>query len=243
MKKQVLLPMLSTVLLVACDLGPFSDETDRGSGADASRDNTAGAAERREEVTGDYYDPDDPLELTWQCADMQVETTEDYPGEIELVLPGYDIWLTETQAEVGRRFAGEDYEFWDRIEEGTLTMPDDSTIHCVLITGRSPWARAREEGVYLRATGNEPGWVLSIQSGSQPTGQLRTHYGQQEYALQFGQRPAEGQVLAPQSDEADIRVEIQDEQCTETMSGHQFPVTVAVAVDDEVFQGCGRFYR
>ncbi len=108
---------------------------------------------------------------------------------------------------------------------------------------QSVWDEARRRGVRVRAVGNEPGWSLEIW----PDGRLRFlyDYGQREIAADSSavdERPAQTVYRAGAGDRT-LTATIEENACTDTMSGEAFENIVTVVFGERTYRGCGRALR
>lgn len=162
------------------------------------------------------------------------------PGEMALWLPDRYVVLSQVPSGSGAKYQEGDIEFWSKGDDAMLTVGDRQYLNCALAPDRVPWEEARRRGVNFRAVGNEPGWFLEIQQGRQLL-----------FVGDFGSRrlitPDPGEQLQDGSrtwhavtESADLRVEVVDAGCIDTMSGEQLPSQVTVTLDGTVLRGCGR---
>jgi uncharacterized membrane protein len=88
--------------------------------------------------------------------------------------------------------------------------------------------------------GNEPGWDLEIRDGRHLI--LVSDYGMKRVATPDPgvQREEGARVYHAVTESADLRVEIVDETCFDTMADESFPSKVTVTLNGEVLHGCGR---
>jgi len=94
--------------------------------------------------------------------------------------------------------------------------------------------------VNFRAVGNEPGWTLEIQQGRHLL--FVADYGMRRVAAPDpGEQVRDGtRSWHAVTDSADLRVEVLQETCADTMSGEEFPSRVTATLDGVVLRGCGR---
>ena len=121
-----------------------------------------------------------------------------------------------------------------------LTVVDQMYQDCHLQPQRVPWEDARRRGVDFRATGNEPGWHLEIQSGKQLL--FVSGYGMQRVLVPdpTEEKTDAARVYSGVSGGRELQVEILEQACADTMSGEQFPNRVVVTFDDTRYEGCGQ---
>jgi len=122
------------------------------------------------------------------------------------------------------------------LRAGGQTFPD-----CQQAPTRAPWEDARRRMVDFRAVGNEPGWHLEIQNGRQ-----LLYVG--DYGMQRVMTPDPGvtseagnAVYHAVTESSELRVEIADRECVDTMKGESFPQSVSLVVNGRALDGCGMY--
>jgi len=102
------------------------------------------------------------------------------------------------------------------------------------------WHKAKLRGVAFRAIGQEPGWLLEITNGEEIL--LVTDYGQMRTSMPYVEPVVYQEERRTQYvvDAFDTIVEIRGENCTDTMSGESFEVSVTLFLADKELKGCGR---
>ena len=108
------------------------------------------------------------------------------------------------------------------------------------IAARNVWHAAKLRGVAFRAIGQEPGWLLEMTTGEKillvtNTGQTRTEYPYVEPEVFQDQRKS---VFSVKQDE--LKVTIEGVNCTDSMSGEKFEVSVFIEFNGKALKGCGR---
>jgi uncharacterized membrane protein len=103
------------------------------------------------------------------------------------------------------------------------------------------WLEARERGVEFRAAGQEPGWVVEI--GSEQLTVL-TNYAADTLVADVPVPLVDSTTWTTsyrvRADGVNVRVDIRDEPCADTMSGERFSATVTLELNGTVLHGCGR---
>ena len=91
----------------------------------------------------------------------------------------------------------------------------------------------------FRAVGQEPGWLLEIDSEKE----IRFSY---DYAQQTATTPvpqptdsAGAQVWHATAEGTDLRIVILPAPCQDVMSGQPYPATVTVTLNGQAYRGCG----
>ncbi|MEX1259097.1 MAG: hypothetical protein WEG36_15990 [Gemmatimonadota bacterium] len=105
------------------------------------------------------------------------------------------------------------------------------------------WAEARDRGVRLRVSGNEPGWYAEVQDGNSPEMRLVLHYGERDLLLprSLPLSDALGYRAVASGDSVTLRVT--GEPCSDSMSGWDFPLSADLVVNGRQYRGCGRFFE
>ena len=80
---------------------------------------------------------------------------------VDLVLPDRRYRLPRVVAASGAHYAAGNVSVWNKGREATLDL-EGRVSRCVENRPRSILEDARDRGVELRGTGNEPGWVLEL---------------------------------------------------------------------------------
>jgi putative lipoprotein len=176
--------------------------------------------------------------LVYECADYEFVARLG-PGEMAIWLEDRYLILSQVRAASGVKYQEGDTEFWMKGEEASLLLDGQRFTGCQLNPARAPWEDARRRGVDFRAVGNEPGWNLEIQSGRQIV--FVGDYGMQRVLLADPgeQRVGDRRVLHAVDKGNDLRVEITEEACIDTMKGDSFPSTVLLHLNGVEYRGCG----
>lgn len=108
------------------------------------------------------------------------------------------------------------------------------------------WDSAALRGIDLRALGQEPGWLLELDSGGELVLLL-------DYATRRIVVPAPASRARPLLDpdheiavarfgtaERPVSVRVEAGTCRDPMSGASYPLRIAVTVAGETYHGCGR---
>ena len=108
------------------------------------------------------------------------------------------------------------------------------------IAARNVWHAAKLRGVTFRAIGQEPGWLLEISTGEKillvtNTGQTRTEYAYVEPEVFQDQRKSVFSVK-----QGEFKVTVEGINCTDSMSGEKFEVSVFIELNGKALKGCGR---
>lgn len=162
------------------------------------------------------------------------------PGEMALWLPEGYVVLPQVRSASGTLYEEGEISFWSKGDDAMLTVVDQMYQDCHLQPQRVPWEDARRRGVDFRATGNEPGWYLEIQSGKQLL--FVSGYGLQRVLVPdpTEEKTDAARAYSGVSGGRELQVEILEQACADTMSGEQFSNRVVVTFDDMRYEGCGQ---
>ena len=108
------------------------------------------------------------------------------------------------------------------------------------IAARNVWHAAKLRGVAFRAIGQEPGWLLEMTTGEKillvtDYGKIKTEYPYVEPEVYQDQRKS---VFSVRQDK--FKLIIEGINCTDSMSGENFEVSVFIELDGKELRGCGR---
>ena len=222
MNNLFLLSLVSAVLLSAC-ASPQAGTAPSSSGVD------------------DFIPDPRPLAKTmvYDCSGYRF-TSRLGPGEMAVWFEDRYVILSQVRSASGVKYREGDILFWLKGEEGILVRGEQQYRDCRQLPREAPWADARRRGVNFRAVGNEPGWHLEIQPGR---GILFVgNYGELRVST-----PDPGEIIQDRvrvyhavTEAYDLRVEIVDELCLDTMQDEQYPAQVSVMLDGRLYRGCGR---
>lgn len=181
--------------------------------------------------------------MVYQCEAFEF-TVRLGPGEMAVWLPDRYVVLSQVRSDAGVMYEEGDIRFWSNGDEHTLKLGDRYYGSCQLLPGRVPWEDARRRGVDFRAVGNEPGWYLEIQRGRQllfvgDYGALRVSAPDPLGESSGPAGPGRIRIYRAVTGDSEVRVEITDESCADTMSGQNLPSRVAVTVNGRTLYGCG----
>ncbi|MGF1588258.1 MAG: MliC family protein [Pleurocapsa sp.] len=173
----------------------------------------------------------------YECGDYEFGISGN-TDQIKLYLSDRTITLDQVPAASGAKYQNSDAVFWHKGDRARLEI-EAKNYNCQSNPQREPRIEQGKRPVDFRATGNEPGWLLEIVDAHHI--RILTDYGNNQVVT-----PAP----APQTNEAKIyevetpahklRIVIQPEACTDTMSGEKFESQVTVLLDGETFVGCGQ---
>jgi membrane-bound inhibitor of C-type lysozyme len=162
------------------------------------------------------------------------------PGEMAVWFEDRYVILSQVRSASGVKYQEGDILFWLKGEEGMLVRAEQQYRDCQQLPREAPWADAHRRGVDFRAVGNEPGWHLEIQHG-------RAMLFVGDYGELRVSTPDPGEIIQERvrvyhavTEANDLRVEIVDELCLDTMQDDQYPAQVSVMLNGRLYRGCGR---
>ena len=177
--------------------------------------------------------------VSYQCGDVRVEARSGN-GRLLLMLPDRDLelqWQSDESA-----YNGDDGSVFRPHAAGAeLHLPGAEPVQCGITTLRSPWVTARERGVVYRAVGQEPGWVVEVDSGVAPSVRVELDYGQRRLHVPRSRVLEAPKGFKGRADRKTVRLHIFREACRDTMSGEAFDTRAELHVGDRVYSGCGRY--
>lgn len=190
-------------------------------------------------VSAELNDHPVPSTLVYDCNGYEF-VARIGPGEMALWLPERYLVIPHVPSGSGSKYQDGDTVFWSKGLEATLSIDNQRYEGCRLLPERVPWEDARRRGVDFRAVGNEPGWYLEIQRDRQLL--FVGDYGLQRLLLPDPGEEVKGftRVYRARTPENELRVEIVDQPCADSMSGESFPSQVVVEVNGRTLSGCGR---
>ena len=161
-------------------------------------------------------------------------------GEVILTLPGKTLRLPAVSADSGAKYSDGTNTFWTQEREARFETRGSEPTDCVENRRESILEDARRRGVYLWATGNEPGWTLEIMPEATL---LLTDYGQSRYEFVTPQPEVDAlsgtTVYSVESNGHRIAIGVRSEECLDSMSGERFETAVEIRLDDRRLSGCG----
>lgn len=177
--------------------------------------------------------------LVYECADYEFIARLG-PGEMAVWLDDRYFILSQVRSASGVKYEEGATVFWLKGEEATLELDGQRYTSCRLNPARAPWEDARRRGVNFRGFGNEPGWHLEIQHGRQIL--FVGDYGMQRVMIPDPGVQVDGATRSyhGRTEASELRVEIIDGLCRDTMKGDEFPSQVSVQYRGRVYRGCGR---
>jgi uncharacterized lipoprotein YbaY/uncharacterized membrane protein len=186
-------------------------------------------------------------ELRWQCG--EVTLSAEFTGEeAQLRLPGARYPMIRQRSASGAKYADDAGNgFWMKGDEAVLSLAGQETRDCARSDRISPWQDARDRGVALRASGNEPGWHVEVGHGEHPAMRAVLDYGQRRLEVARARPlPLTGDLVGFSGNAADgtaLELRIRDEPCRDGMSGHPFPHSAELRVDAQAYRGCAAFLQ
>ena len=161
------------------------------------------------------------------------------PGEMAVWLEDRYLILSREYSASGEKYVESDVTFWVEGDDALLIIGNQEFGDCELAPHRVPWEDARRRGVDFRAVGNEPGWYLEIQHDRHIL--FVGDYGMNRTLFLSPTQDTVGvlTIYTANMDKKELRVEVLDELCTDTMKGDTFASQVTVYLDKKSYKGCG----
>jgi len=185
--------------------------------------------------------PEPQRTLVFECDGLDFVVRQD-AREVELYLPNRTVVAPQVPAASGAKYQEGDVTFWSKGDEASLEIGDRTWNGCRLVPQRAPWEDARLRGVMFRAVGNEPGWYLEIEPGSEM--RFVGDYGSTTVSTPLPEPAldaANGRTTWHAVTEAnDLEVVFETRRCVDDMSGEEFEATVTLRLNGASYRGCGR---
>jgi len=182
----------------------------------------------------------EPRAVAWDCAPGPgLLTTFADDGTMLLEGPDGSVLFQVAISASGARYVAPGRQFWIKGQEARYEVGGTEAL-CREDRRRSWAADARRRGATLRATGNEPGWVLEI--GPERLF-LLLDYG--ATLLEFPAAPPEeaadgaGRVWRSRAGGRSLEALVEHRPCADDMSGEAFDHAVRLVLDGSVLRGCG----
>jgi heat shock protein HslJ/membrane-bound inhibitor of C-type lysozyme len=154
--------------------------------------------------------------------------------DVQLGIDGRRIELRAAESASGARFEGEDegrpVEFWNKGEEASLRIGDETLPTCRLA--------GEVTSAPYRALGQEPSWLLKL-SGEQLT--ISLDHGQRTVqVVSFARIDEDGGFrLQGESEAGAVSLSVRRAICRDSMSGMPHPDTVTLKLGETELAGCG----
>ncbi len=178
--------------------------------------------------------------MVFECGGEYGFVTRIQDSTAWLFLPEGTVALTQVSVSE-TSYEGYGLEFVRQGEAAYLRYGDNRTRRCENNQRRAIWEHAKLNGVHFRAVGNEPGWILEIETERMV---LVVGYGQERHEFELPDPSVDestGITVYETTDGANhLTVKIEGRECTDTMSGESFEATVSVVLNDVLLRGCGR---
>jgi len=109
--------------------------------------------------------------------------------------------------------------------------------------GNGDAAAGRPAGVpaqAFRATGNEPGWLATVDAKAPATLRVEVDYGETKYEIAAPTQGPDGWA-GTAADGTPVKLSIQRVACQDDMSGREFEARAMLTVGTRQLHGCGGF--
>lgn len=180
----------------------------------------------------------------WRCTPSQdlVTTTPD-DRRLRLWTALGETELPSAVVGTGSRYQLGGLSFWRQGRDARVES-DNGRLVCTLASERKTTTRQEHPESIFYASGNEPGWNLSLDRNSHSL-TLVSDYGQAEdtfdYRVASVQNGSEARmVLVSDSGRYPMELDLRAGACFDDMSGKPWPVKVTLRYGDREFHGCGQ---
>ena len=176
--------------------------------------------------------------LVYECSETEF-VARVMGDQMAVWFEGRHLILLRVPSASGEKYENDDVVFWSKGDEAFVELENQRFDGCELAPKRVPWEDARRRGVDFRAVGNEPGWYVEIRHDSHIL--FVGDYGNQRVLMTEPVVTAEGEisVYSASNGRNQIKVEIIDEACTDSMSGDTFASLVTLTYAGNAYSGCG----
>jgi putative lipoprotein len=180
------------------------------------------------------------MTFVYRCVDGYRFVARFEPERVWLFLESRPTSLPQVPAASGIQYTDSKTTFRVRGAEAWIEIGGSTHVACTNQPAEVPWETARLAGVDFRAVGREPGWTLEMNDGSGIV--FVTDEGRTMRQFPPGSTEArDGTIIHTSAAHGrTIRVEREDRECHDPMSGERFSVTARVTVDGGEYRGCGR---
>lgn len=163
------------------------------------------------------------------------------PERATIKFPDAERTLPRVRSASGAKYGGGETVFWGKGRIDALVEYQGRTYRNCIATSPTPAI-----GPHISAHGNEPYWSARV-VGADGAGGIQFALGVSEPDVirapsARAERVGDGPTTVYRGRAADesIHVRVRKAQCTDSMSGRTFPLTVAVNTGERVVRGCGR---
>ena len=140
----------------------------------------------------------------------------------------------------GARYSDGTREFWSRGAEARLEAPGYSLQGCVAAPADDPWQVSRLLGYDFRAIGQEPGWMVEVESGRRM--HVLADYGDIEFITgpPLEEEVGGATVYRAEQENQEVVLRVTPGDCQDVMSGEAFPARATLELDGRLLEGCGQ---
>jgi membrane-bound inhibitor of C-type lysozyme/uncharacterized membrane protein len=176
--------------------------------------------------------------LVYECTETEF-VARTMADEMAVWFEGRHLILLRVPSASGEKYESDDVVFWSKGDEAFVEMDNQRFDGCELAPKRVPWEDARRRGVDFRAVGNEPGWYVEIRHDSHIL--FVGDYGNTRVLMTepVSSTQDEVSIYLASNGHNEMKVEIIDEPCTDTMAGDTFASQVTLTYADKAYRGCG----
>ncbi|MEQ6888444.1 MliC family protein [Halomonas sp. CS7] len=178
----------------------------------------------------------------WRCTPAQDLVTAATKEELRLWSAQGGTRLDPAVVASGARYQQGDLSFWNKGREA-LVESQRGRLDCRVDVTRDALTRQGHPGVMFRGQGNEPGWHVEL-ANDVPELTMTLDYGNREVTLPYRVTTLDNDagrvILASGQAARPFTLRIEAKSCFDTMSGRPWPARVTLALNDQVYRGCGQ---
>jgi uncharacterized membrane protein len=243
MRTPSILALLTVTLLAGCQPGTSGDPVPATTPAQtATIPPDAVDAKAPGSATPAPQSPAGDDTAHWQCGEVLVDART-VGDSMQLRFSGRRLTLPHAESLAGVRHAdAAGNEFMRQGDGAVLILAGEDQRDCTRSERASPWTEAAARGITYRAVGNEPGWLVEVGSGDDPSLHAVLDYGERTLDLArvtgISSTPGYGGQLA---DGTDVVLRTRREPCRDGMSGEAFETSAVLTVGSKAYRGCGAY--
>ena len=178
----------------------------------------------------------------WSCSPAQNLVTAAQSDALRVWSSAGGQQLPQTVVASGSRYENGDLSVWLKGDEATVESAR-GRLECQAQVQRDSLRRAEKPGVMFYATGNEPGWSMSL-ANDVPKIDLSLDYGERKASLPYRvstlDNGAGRVILVSGRSDAPFEARIEAGACFDDMSGTPWPAKVTLTLNGQQYRGCGQ---
>ncbi|WP_108445394.1 COG3650 family protein [Halomonas denitrificans] len=237
------LPLLLALGLSGCVTVVSAPAPEPAPSSPEAADTAQGEATAKAPLLPSTLFPGQADKLTaWRCTPAQDLVTAATEEELRLWSAQGGTRLDPAVVASGARYQQGDLSFWNKGREA-LVESQRGRLDCRVDVTNDALTRQEHPGVMFHGQGNEPGWHVEL-ANDVPELTMTLDYGRREVTLPYRVTTLDNEagrvILASGQAARPFTLRIEAKACFDTMSGRPWPARVTLALNDEVYRGCGQ---